>query len=196
MAKRHAESECEKLHETDAEDEQPVSVCDKTKKKTKYQQKFKEEYSSRFPEIKKSRKGEAYAFCSRCNTDFCISHGGAYDIKRHTNSAAHKSNVNSVGLKPIQSFFTKPEAETENLQLQTTRAEAMICHFIAESNLPLATADKLTEAVKVMCPDSKIAASKTFFLLCVFLYISATTAFLFVYSDDLFFLYPVVDIYG
>lgn len=52
------------------------------------------------------------------------------------------------------------KSNKDDFDMAVTWAEAMICHIIADANLPLATADKLIAAVKVAFPDSKIAAGK------------------------------------
>ena len=54
----------------------------------------------------------------------------------------------------------KDTVTKDTLVRDTARAEARICQLIADWNLPLATANKLTKAAKVMFPDSEIASSK------------------------------------
>lgn len=58
-------------------------------------------------------------------------------------------------------FLLKKDTVTKGtLVRDTTRAEATICQLTADGNLPLANANKLTKAAKVMFPDSKTASSK------------------------------------
>uniref|UniRef100_A0A6B0UWR5 Putative secreted protein n=1 Tax=Ixodes ricinus TaxID=34613 RepID=A0A6B0UWR5_IXORI len=53
----------------------------------KYYQVFIPSYSTDFPCLKKSRKGERYAFCSLCCCDVNISHAGRRDILLHLSNA-------------------------------------------------------------------------------------------------------------
>ena len=135
-----------RAHEENEEENGVVEIVPSKKPKTQYKQKFKADYRKDFPAITSSRKGESFAFCTLCKSDFTIAHSGRFDIKRHTESKSHKAFNESGWSKTasIATFFSKPDGAGDNLRLEheTTRAEAMICHFIAESNLPLATADK------------------------------------------------------
>ena len=53
----------------------------KTAKRIRYEQKFKPEYCSEFKFISKSCAGETCVFCTLCQSDICIAHGGRVDIK-------------------------------------------------------------------------------------------------------------------
>ena len=48
------------------------------------------------------------------------------------------------------------------LDMQTIRAEAILCEIITDNNLSLSTADTLSNTLKIMFPDSKIAAGMYF----------------------------------
>ena len=72
----------------------------------------------------------------------------------------------SAGASSISAFFIPRTQETDSLQIKITKAEAVLCHFVAESNLPLSSMDKLTVAVKAIFPDSKIATGKLSLILC------------------------------
>ena len=89
-------------------------------------------------------RGSDYAFCTVCASHFSICHSGKFDIKRHAESKAHKANVASAGASSISAFFKSQRQDTDSLQIKVTKAEAVLCHFVAESNLPLSTMDKLT----------------------------------------------------
>ena len=51
--------------------------------KTVRHQKFLTEYTAKWDFIVPSVKGETYARCNSCNSDFSIKSSGAYDIKIH-----------------------------------------------------------------------------------------------------------------
>ena len=53
--------------------------------KTVRHQKFLTEYTAKWDFIVPSVKGETYARCNSCNSDFSIKSSGAYDIKIHMN---------------------------------------------------------------------------------------------------------------
>ena len=154
----------EKRHGTDDsenEDVQRESVP--REKKKKYLQKFRKSYSEDFEHIASSTKGAEYAFCSKCNLHLSIGHGGQHDIRKHVNSESHKSHP--LCGPQITRFFAPDKSKVENpsstqskLELDVIKAEATMCHFLTSSNLPLASADKLTGMMKTMFPDSKIAA--------------------------------------
>ena len=61
--------------------------------KTVRHQKFLTEYTAKWDFIVPSVKGETYARCNSCNSDFSIKSSGAYDIKIHIESAKHKSSA-------------------------------------------------------------------------------------------------------
>ena len=63
-----------------------------------------------------------------------------------------------------QFFVQKPKesGQDEDLETKTVRAEAMLCQLIVDSNMSLASADRLVNTMKDMFPDSAIAQSKWF----------------------------------
>jgi len=54
----------------------------------KRKQKLNDNYTVIFKFVKASRKGENFAFCKLCNSDFAIGHGGAHDIRRLEKTSA------------------------------------------------------------------------------------------------------------
>ena len=148
-------------HETESGDSVSDSpVIDVVKKKKKYFQKFKPQYKKDFPDILSSSKGAEFAFCTKCTLHFSISHGGQHDIKRHVNSESHKSHCASTSSPQITNFFTAAVTKDDakgKLEDDITKAEATLFRVIGHCNMPMATADMLTQCVKFMFPDSKIA---------------------------------------
>lgn len=58
------------------------------------------------PHIAASSKGGRFAFCKVCTSNFCISHGGLNDIKRHVDGPVNKRKLNEMGLNlRIDSFI-------------------------------------------------------------------------------------------
>ena len=57
---------------------------------------FKTAWTDEFHFIKYSRKGNKFAFCEFCRTDFSINHGGHSDVTKHVGTAKHKGNAKDV----------------------------------------------------------------------------------------------------
>ena len=77
-------------------------------KKPKYQSKFQASWSSDHPWVKKSTKGEHFAFCSFCCDDLSVSHGGLTDITRHSSSDKHnkaEKTAKAAGLQVCNVVF-------------------------------------------------------------------------------------------
>ncbi|KAJ8025846.1 hypothetical protein HOLleu_33517 [Holothuria leucospilota] len=126
-----------------------------TTKKTKYYyQKFKEEYHKEWPCVRRSSKGEFYAFCTICSTDVSVKNGGRNDVMRHVASDKHRNTVKErSSTRGIDGYF-RQAGETESI----IRAETYFTGFLIEHNLPVASADHDGPLFRKMFPDSKIAA--------------------------------------
>ena len=119
-------------------------------------QKFLPLYHELWPCLVRSEKGDIYAKCTICNSSFCCSHAGRYDCKRHIESKQHQEFVKlRQSSRSITSFCVE---KLNPFDMQTIRAEAILCEIITDNNLSLSTADTLSKTLKIMFPDSKIAA--------------------------------------
>ena len=140
------------------------SAAAAAKKKKIPAQKFHQASHKTYPCLVPPRKGGKFVFCTTCKADFSCKHGGRFDCKQHVDSKSHMELDKATGkFQPIGGFFLKKDTVTKDtLVRDTTRAEEMISQLIVDGNLPMATAKKQTNAVKlkVMFPDSKIASSK------------------------------------
>ena len=52
-------------------------------------QKFRVDYSKKYPGIVASKLRVHHAFCAVCRADLSIVHGGIYDVKKHVDSKKH-----------------------------------------------------------------------------------------------------------
>ncbi|XP_030853616.1 uncharacterized protein LOC105439660 [Strongylocentrotus purpuratus] len=121
--------------------------------KSKYYQKYKDDYHLEWPCVGKSTKGEYYAFCTVCGADISIKSGGRNDVFRHITSDKHKQTAKARGnTKGIQSFFRSAAGDDS-----ATKAEALFTGFLVEHNLPVAASDHAGPIFKKMFPDSNIA---------------------------------------
>ena len=89
-------------------------------------------------------------------------HSERFDCTRGVDSKSYKEfDLASGKSEPIGSSFLKKDPVIENtLERGMTRAGAIICQLIEDANVPLATADKMTAAMKMTFSHSKIASSK------------------------------------
>ena len=124
-------------------------------KKKKYLVKFNDAWCSKYIFIRKSRKGEHFAPCTICGSDFSIGRGGQNDISKHNATETHKKYVEAETKQRKLIDFTASSA-TANLDEKVTKAEILFSGFLVEHNLPLATADHTSKLFKSMFPDSKI----------------------------------------
>ena len=128
-------------------------------KKKKYLIRFKsrrEQWILVYPFLRESKRGETYALCSICNTDFSIGHGGENDIKRHVALNKHVQTVAAPkSTQNVSNFFAGSSSScTED---KIIKAELLFTGFLCEHNLPISTADHSGKMFKRMFPDSKIA---------------------------------------
>ncbi|KAJ8049985.1 Zinc finger BED domain-containing protein 5 [Holothuria leucospilota] len=124
-----------------------------TKKRTKtVDQKYKDAYSAEWPVIRKSQKGDTYAFCTSCTMDFSVSHGGRNDCLKHVSTDRHRRNSASItSNSKILDFVTRES------QFEVINAEVLFSNFIVEHNLPIGICDHVGPLFKKMFTDSKIA---------------------------------------
>ncbi|KAJ8017873.1 hypothetical protein HOLleu_44459 [Holothuria leucospilota] len=124
-----------------------------TKKRTKtVDQKYKDAYIAEWPVIRKSQKGDTYAFCTSCTMDFSVSHGGRNDCLKHVSTDRHRRNSASItSNSKILDFVTRES------QFEVINAEVFFSNFIVEHNLPIGICDHVGPLFKKMFTDSKIA---------------------------------------
>ena len=116
---------------------------------SKYQSEWLYKYRMR-----RSDRGETYAYCAVCNVDFSVAGGGVFQVKWHCQSKKHSSRIQELNDHPkIDSLVTQTKHHD-----QVTCAELYFTRFIAEHNLPFAVADHFNRLCPVMFPDSKIVA--------------------------------------
>ena len=123
-------------------------------------QKFKSAYTNLWRCLCPSRKGDNHVYCSVCASDLSCAHSGQYDCKRHCDSKSHKQFEKLVKNNTSMTAFLGTANPETTRKRNVTKAELMMCEFIAELNLSLSTSDTFTKAFKQMFPDSKIAAGE------------------------------------
>ena len=92
-------------------------------------QKFRSEYSYKYPCIVESNLRNRHAFCKLCRCDIQVSSGGASDLVDHFKTKKHRANAEAHSLPAstgITSFFSNAE------KLDNIRAEVAFTDFLAE----------------------------------------------------------------
>ena len=124
-------------------------------KEKKYCVKFDNSWCNKFKFIQKSRKGEGFALCTVCGSEFSVAHGGENDINRHNDTSQHKGIVDTTQRQRKRTNFGASSA-TANLDKNVVKTELLFSGFLVEHNLPLITADHAAKLFKNRFPDSKI----------------------------------------
>lgn len=125
-------------------------------KMSKNNQKFLDKYQKKWPCLQPSKRGEHYAHCTLCLSDFSVKHSGEYDIKSHLNTTKHKDVLYLQGSSHSLFNFIKKDNDTVN---SVIKAECLMTNFLIEHNLPISMSDHITPLMKAMFPDSSIASS-------------------------------------
>ena len=117
-------------------------------------QHFLDSYVEKWPCISRSTLGIYFAKCNACNCDFSVKHGGGNDIFKHVKTPKHERNLECLrGVAKIETFVKPPTAN----EIDVINAECLMTNFIIEHNLPVTVSDHMSDLIKLMCPDSKIA---------------------------------------
>lgn len=124
---------------------------DKKRKIVRYKQKFNYGLEKQYKWIQKSES--PYHFrCKICGKgkDYTL---GKTEIVRHENSAKHIAASSAIKKQPLL---------TDHFALNRTEqsvkeAEIKIAAFVTEHNLAFSVADHLTQLIKSVCSDSKVA---------------------------------------
>ena len=61
-------------------------------------------WTDEFHFIIHSRKGNKFAFCEFCRTDFSINHRGHSDVTKHVGTAKHKGNAKDAKAPQIPTY--------------------------------------------------------------------------------------------
>ena len=127
-----------------------------TSKKARKGQRFREHHMIAYPVLKPSSVGDTYAFCTVCDSNFSVSHGGINDCAMHVNGPRHKKYAESKKNQPTLLSFTKKD-EHSNISHSNMKAELLFTAFLVEHNVPISAADHASKLFRAMFPDSDIA---------------------------------------
>ena len=128
------------------------------KYKKQYLVKFKDSWCDKFNFIRKSSKGDTFAFCRVCRIDINVGHEGENDINRHIATSKYKEYCVDALEKKTKITDWGASSATSDLDQKVSKAELLFAGLIlVEHNLPLATADHAGKLFKSMFPDSKVA---------------------------------------
>ena len=126
--------------------ESEAKLSESGQKKSRRLQKFCEHYTVAYPVLKESSRGEGYAHCTVCETDFSIGHGGINDCAIHVGGPRHKKYAASKQSQPSITF-QKVSSEKEDLNHKVTSAELMFTNFLVEHNVSLISLRPCSQAL-------------------------------------------------
>ena len=120
-------------------------------KKPRYSCKFQDSWLQEFNFVCKSAKGIQYARCKACGLDFSIGNGGRTDVKKHSQTSNHASNMKSYqSTSRITKFIARGESECDKVINK-------FAYYLAKNNMPFSACDEFSRMVGSMFPDSTIA---------------------------------------
>lgn len=133
-------------------------------KRTKYAQKFKDEWLEldQFQGwLTKSKKGEEFGFCKPCGMDIGVGNGGKHDLMKHRGTVKHTNKCKRLtGQQGIAQAFASTSRE-DSLANKNKQAEIRLASYIAEHNISFLAAQHLPHLVKAICPESDVAKNLT-----------------------------------
>ena len=102
-----------------------------------------------------SKNTKVSLHCLLCDKSVSIEHQGKLDLQRNCRGKSHVNLLNAKRKQgPINTHFLP---QGSNIEKQASIAEVKVVGFLAEYNLPFATADHLGPLFKSIFPDSKTA---------------------------------------
>ena len=84
---------------------------------------FLSSYETEFVAIKRSKKGDEWAFCVPCKADICLTATGKTAISLHQKTEKHKSNARAANRTSAISGFFPNKSTPTNLDRQVAAAE-------------------------------------------------------------------------
>ena len=133
-----------------------AGIMEPSKKKARRECHFDSGWIQEFSGIRKSSKGNTYAQCSFCSSDFSISHGGRNDVTTHVGGKHHQEAIRaSSSSRSLSSMFTS--SSRSSLAESTIEAEVRWAMFVAKHNVAFLTSDHASRLFSKMFPDSAIA---------------------------------------
>lgn len=116
---------------------------------------YREDFASNFEGIKKSRKGNNFAFCLYCSVDIDIGFTGSTAISRHCDASVHKENVKvKKSTNEISKFFTSENTPTSR---KTAAAEGTLAYHTAVHALSFKNSECTSKLLGTIFPDSEVA---------------------------------------
>lgn len=151
--------------EYDTEDEKRTNTCkynknDDNQTRKKRKNIYNKEWETNFCWLtKSSRKGNEYAKCIVCNTEFKISNGGKYDVKRHGETPKHTANNNAVKKSNIEQFLNPLGNSASDVEKRTIAAEATFVYHTVYHSQSYNSATCSSQLFTTIFEDSKVAGT-------------------------------------
>jgi len=95
-----------------------------------------------------------------CTSEFSVEYQGRLDIEDHVKSEKHKKAVNAASSANIQSFFSRPNKDAGDKELQLAAKEAAFAYHTAMHDVSFKTSDCTSRLVKKLF-EPKFASART-----------------------------------
>ena len=97
----------EELRESDGEAEtgNASPPAKRWKVKQKVLQWYRAEYAVKYPVIRRSSLSETHEYCTLCDIDLSIGHGGLQDVKKHVATAKHQAKQHNINIVAAQRYY-------------------------------------------------------------------------------------------
>lgn len=142
------------MHETSESEDDHAGISKRKKRKQTHRaQKFRDEWLNLSDLKSWLLPVETDAFKAKCKVCNIIMVGELTNIKMHGKGIKHLQNCKQLK-KPISTFF---KTAPTNLNTDVSKAEIKLSGFIAEHNVSFMAMDHLSDLLKEIFPDSKIA---------------------------------------
>ncbi|XP_041844096.1 uncharacterized protein LOC121641831 [Melanotaenia boesemani] len=117
---------------------------------------YNKDWESTYLWVKPIQGSSDRVFCNVCQTDFSVSHGGEYDVKRHRKSASHTKRVaQKEASQSMDMFLLKPKQDS-NID-KVTAAEITSVYHTVQHSQSYRSEDCGNKLTSILFPDSEIA---------------------------------------
>ena len=100
------------------------------KVKQKVLQQYRAEYAVKYPVIRRSSLSETHEYCTLCDIDLSIGHGGLQDVKKHLATAKHQAKQHtSISTRKVTDMFVVDK------DVSVIRTDKLFTDFVTEHNL-------------------------------------------------------------
>ena len=117
---------------------------------------YNKDWEDTYPWVKPVQGDSQRVFCNLCKSNFSISHGGEYDVKRHRECDSHKRRVAQKETShSMETFLLKPKNDGHSDKV--TAAEITSVYHTVQHSQSYRSNDCGNKLAQTIFPDSEIA---------------------------------------